>query len=137
MMIPMNEVESDILKLRDIYFRQICLNSNIPTEGKKTVKVGFREEHVINGRDIAASLFCLVKVGEDFTIELCLCGDFVCSKPENAEKLLPNVFSIMFPYLRSQVTVMTAMPGCQSMVLPALNIVKLLEHSKQRESAEE
>lgn len=135
MMIPMDEIKSEILKLKHLYFKNIDYSSQLPSDGKKSVRVGFKQEHTIEGENISASLFCHIEVENISKLEMCLCGDFVCTNPEKAEKFLPNVFSIMFPYLRSQVTVMTAMPGCPSIVLPALNIVNLLKHSQEKNNA--
>ena len=38
-----------------------------------------------------------------------------------------NTVSIMFPYLRSQLTLLTSQPGCVPIIMPPMNINSLLE----------
>lgn len=133
-MVPMEDVKASVLRLKKLYFESMNFRAKPPVEGKISTRVGFKEDHSFDGNNIHAKLFCRVesKTESDifFRMELCLCGEFISDKTEGIEKMLPNVFSIMFPYLRTQVTVMTSMPGYPSIVLPALNIVELLKKNK-------
>lgn len=45
-----------------------------------------------------------------------------------------NTMAILFPYLRTQVTLMTAQPDIQTVVLPPININSLLTHIEETES---
>ena len=53
---------------------------------------------------------------------------------ENKDELLNgNALAILFPYIRSQLTLLTAQPGTNPIVLPAMNIAKMLEESEKKE----
>lgn len=53
---------------------------------------------------------------------------------ENKDELLNgNALAILFPYIRSQLTLLTAQPGTTPIVLPAMNIAKMLEESEKKE----
>lgn len=63
----------------------------------------------------------------DFDLKVMLEAEFECKFvgiPEDVKETLikKNTLSIMFPYLRSQVTLMTSQPNMQPIVLPAINI---------------
>lgn len=68
------------------------------------------------------------KKDEEFIIELVLVGIFSL---ENSEDLNPefketiireNTVAIMLPYMRSQVAILTAQPGLDSVTLPIFNV---------------
>lgn len=42
-----------------------------------------------------------------------------------------NTIAIMFPYIRSYITIITTIPGMSPIVLPAMNIVAMLNDKKQ------
>lgn len=52
---------------------------------------------------------------------------------ENKDALLNgNALAILFPYIRSQLTLLTAQPGTEPIVLPVVNIAKMIEESEKR-----
>jgi len=58
-------------------------------------------------------------------------------EPERIEKLLRiNATAILFPYLRSIVSSITANSGFQTLVLPIVNIHKMLEQQETEEENE-
>ena len=48
--------------------------------------------------------------------------------------LKKNTVAILFPYVRSAFTLLTAQPGMEPVVLPALNINALIDELEQKES---
>ena len=53
---------------------------------------------------------------------------------ENKDILLnSNAVAILFAYVRSQLTLLTAQPGTEPIVLPVMNIAKMLEESEKSE----
>lgn len=53
---------------------------------------------------------------------------------ENKDILLnSNAVAILFAYVRSQLTLLTAQPGTEPIVLPVVNIAKMLEESEKAE----
>lgn len=52
---------------------------------------------------------------------------------ENKDVLLnSNAVAILFAYVRSQLTLLTAQPGTEPIVLPVMNIAKMLEESEKK-----
>lgn len=71
---------------------------------------------------------------EEYTLEISLSGFFsVESENELTDALknslvVKNSVAIMMPYLRSQVSLVTAQPEVECVVLPAFNINKMLDN---------
>lgn len=63
-------------------------------------------------------------------IDITVAGLFGFEGEEEFKKDLieRNSVSILFPYIRSQVTLLTAQPGMQPIVIPPININSLLEN---------
>ena len=63
-----------------------------------------------------------------------LVGTFAFSNSENVNKNLydnlinKNAIAILFPYLRSQVTLITSQPNMTPIILPPININTLLKN---------
>lgn len=70
---------------------------------------------------------------EEYHMEICLTGYFSFSSggelTEEMKNTLisKNTVAILMPYLRSQVSLLTAQPGVECVVLPAFNINNMLE----------
>lgn len=69
----------------------------------------------------------------EYTMEISLTGFFVLS---DAEKLTPelkaqlvskNTVAILMPYLRSEVSLLTAQPNTETVVLPVFNINNMID----------
>jgi preprotein translocase subunit SecB len=53
------------------------------------------------------------------------------TQQENMDILEKNTIAIMFPYIRSYISIMTTQPGMNPIVLPAMNIVAMVnDHRK-------
>jgi preprotein translocase subunit SecB len=65
----------------------------------------------------------------EFDIETCICGifEFEGDKDFGSKLLSHNSVAILFPYLRSQITILTSQPGFEPIVLPVININRLLD----------
>lgn len=50
-----------------------------------------------------------------------------CSKELEHELITKNAVAILMPYLRSEVSILTAQPGVECVVLPPFNIIQMLE----------
>ena len=64
-------------------------------------------------------------------INLSLMGEFIVSADKDSFDILrlikENGVAILFPYLRSELTLLTTQPGFQPIVLPAVNIAKMFQ----------
>ena len=127
-MINENDVIADSLTMNKLYFESITFNSfgnTAPLNG--TANVGYKETHTICGDCIDVKLSSLIEVLDIFKLELCLVGNFKTNSPRNAEKMLPNAIAIMFPYLRAQVSLLTAQPNIPCITLKPININAFLQ----------
>lgn len=50
---------------------------------------------------------------------------------ENMDILEKNTIAIMFPYIRSYISIITTQPGMNPIVLPAMNIVAMINEQKK------
>lgn len=50
---------------------------------------------------------------------------------ENMDILEKNTIAIMFPYIRSYISIITTQPGMNPIVLPAMNIVAMVNDQKK------
>lgn len=77
---------------------------------------------------------------DEYSFEVSLTGFFTIEESEDISEELKkdlvskNSIAIMMPYLRSEVSLLTAQPEMECVVLPPLNINKMLEESKGRRS---
>ena len=90
------------------------------------------------GRDIAQDIkddFMEIKIGfeicgeELFILNGELVGQFTVTEKQDISlnQLKTNAIAIMFPFLRSQITLLTSQPSLVPIVLPPININKVLE----------
>ena len=57
------------------------------------------------------------------------------TKQENKDLLEKNTIAIMFPYIRSYISSITTQPGMTPIVLPAMNIVAMINDRKTKEKS--
>lgn len=73
------------------------------------------------------------KKTDEYTLEISLSGFFSIESTELADDLknaliTKNSIAILMPYLRSQVSLLTAQPEVDCVVLPPFNINEMLKH---------
>ena len=134
MMINQNEIKSTALRNLNMYFENINFQSNGKNikDVPKGVNIGFREIHEYEEDKIFIKLYCRVEKKDKFELNLCLVGSFLVGKDFPTDKLLPNAIAIMFPYLRSQVTIMTTQPNATPVVIPPININSFLKRQNEK-----
>lgn len=73
---------------------------------------------------------------DEYNIVISLSGFFEVESQENLESKMiqdlinKNAVAILMPYLRSELTLLTAQPDTDSVVLPPFNINKMFENQK-------
>lgn len=117
-----------VLKMKNLYFEKILFEreGEVPKNIKTTFSTEFLNE---KSNEFAVKLKCNVICGEKQLIEIILVGEF-----ENKEEDLQlreeinkiNTVSIMFPYLRAELSLLTAQPNFPTLDLPPININALL-----------
>ena len=133
MIVNQNEVKSTALENINMYFENISFQSsgkNIK-DNTNEIDVGFKENHKYEENKISIKLYCKVEKENSFELNLCLVGIFLVGEDFPTDKLLPNTIAIMFPYLRSQVTLMTTQPNIAPVVIPPININSFLKKQEE------
>ena len=131
----MNEKTTSILKLDRISFEEIQFHRDTSlVSGNVEYEMNFNRNI---GRTDDGSHFCVkltaniwAKEPNKIDIKVTVLGYFSIACEDNTlkDKMIKyNTLSILFPYLRSQVSLITAQPDLSPLVIPPVNIVSLFE----------
>lgn len=132
-MLNKKNIES-VLKLNKIIFDKIEFN-----------RLGFKNEQELeleiqsnisqrHGTDLyRVTLILKGKKVDEYTLEISLSGFFSIENADLSNELknaliTKNSIAILMPYLRSQVSLLTAQPEVDCVVLPPFNINEMLKH---------
>lgn len=121
-------VES-ILKLENIYIESFNFIRDEKVDDKPVFSFG-RNVSFKDGKSADVILQCKIKWNEEAKLDISLKGVFaVTGENEDVNRILltRNSCAIMFPYLRSQITLLTSQPNFEPIVLPVININSLLD----------
>ncbi len=124
----LSENTNSILKFKGLYYKEISFNR---TE-KKDIKTEIyfdKQTTIISDEDCEVELILNLK-HTDFDIKISLNGSFsiICGDPDMKKQIIEkNTVSILFPYIRSEVTILTTQPGLEPIIIPPLNINRLID----------
>ena len=76
---------------------------------------------------MAVELSCDIDIPEIAQMQVKLAADFETDGNVPVESMLKNAIAIMFPFLRSQVTLVTSQPNFRPIILPIININNLVK----------
>ena len=132
----LNKAKS-LLKLTDLYFTKITYNKIGESKSKANPKMGLSQSiEERNEGEYKVILSLKVEKKDAFGIEIEMVGLFVINEDLEAKPILVrnNTVAIMFPYIRSELTLLTAQPNMAPIVLPPININQLLKNEVQNEN---
>ena len=126
-----------VLELKSLYFDTIEFRRRENIVTNPELHMNFSRE--VKQDDQNPSHFWLTlgthimdKQRDAVEINVSLVGEFIVSADENNFDILrlikENGVAILFPYLRSELTLLTTQPGFQPIVLPAVNIAKMFQN---------
>lgn len=132
------------LEMFDLHFSKIeCVWIKEPTD-VENVKLNFRyaiDTNVADDNPYEVEKILSVFISDEkehLSIEIKLNGSFKLEFKEGemdettAQHLLNiNTITIMMPYLRSEVSLVTAQPGLMPVMLPIVDVTKLVQKVKQ------
>lgn len=72
-----------------------------------------------------------------FTMQVDIIGCFEVVGEENIEKYKANAIAIMYPYLRALVSTYTSVSNVMPVILPAINVNKLIEEQEKKKITKE
>lgn len=98
------------------------------------LELGVQVEHSLN--KISDETFEVVLIttvsDEDEKVFVSVKGRAIFNtNQENMDILEKNTIAIMFPYIRSYISIITTQPGMNPIVLPAMNIVAMINDQKK------
>ena len=126
-----------ILQLKDLYFEK-CEFSQTRTDDNSDYNSSFQITYALNSKDESD-----IKVTIDTTVSnetnsisvlLRTVGIFKLEKGDLEQEtydhlLKANTAAILFPYVRSQISLLTTQPGIKPVIIPPININALLSNS--------
>ncbi len=123
-----------VLQLNQIFVEEIKFkrSSNVVDTSNFLIKIGHKFSKFSDVDDYKVDLDVTIssEKEEEFQLIIAITGIFKFDENGDSVKeiiLKKNTLAILFPYLRSQVTLITSQPGMQPIVMPPVNINKLVE----------
>ena len=95
------------------------------------VQVGENEDSVHR-----TNLICIITKKDEYDINISLSGYFTFQSDSSLDEknkkdiIENNTVSILMPYLRSEITLLTTQPDMEPVVLPVINVRKLMKNDK-------
>lgn len=123
-----------VLKLNKLVFDKIEFK-RLGFQNEKEFEFGIRSK-ILQRQDADIYRITLILKGnkpDEYVFEISLTGFFTIEDSQNVKEEIKddlvnkNAIAILMPYLRSEVSLLTAQPGMECVVLPAFNINKMLE----------
>jgi len=130
---------SSILNMLDIYFSSIKFTQNKKQLGEIKLVIDHAIEYQINQEDDSVYQTIIKSTIKDdarqFSLELITNGIFSLTDQDVDESrkevlLKMNTVAIMFPYIRSEVSLLTAQPGLTPVQMPIIDVSKLVLNQK-------
>lgn len=122
-----------ILKLNalvfdEITFKRIDLHNESELEISMSVKIGINKSEP----DIKkVSLRIHGEKSGEYTFDIQASGYFSYEGEADDDIIEQNAVAIVMPYVRSEVSILTAQPGLEPVVLPPFNIAEMMRESKK------
>lgn len=112
----------------EIIFKRLGMHSENELEVSFSVSIGTN----VSEPDIKkVSVRIRGEKREEYSFEIQASGFFSYEGDANDTVIQQNAVAIVMPYIRSQVSILTAQPGVESVVLPPFNIVEMMKDSKR------
>lgn len=131
-MADLNQVHS-VLKMESIFFESISFRREQfePEERDSKMELEVTEPEVDGERFYMRLNACIIGEGK-YRLDISMRGVFSVDGGLTAENsyLKNNAAAIMFPFLRSEITLITSQPGITPVVLPPININAVMRKKK-------
>lgn len=127
----MNMENNCILKLNHLLFDEITFNRvNFKSKNDLQVEFGFAFNKRENG-EFVSSIRIIGTKKDEYNFVVRASGYFQISEAvEDSDILIQqNAIAIVFPYIRSQISLLTAQPDVDPVILPPMNIAQMVKES--------
>ena len=111
----------------DITFKRLGMHSENELEISFSVSIGTN----ISDQEIKkVSVRVTGEKRDEYNFEVQTSGFFAYEGSMEDTIIQQNAVAIVMPYIRSEVSLLTAQPGLETVVLPPFNIVEMMNNSK-------
>ena len=111
----------------DITFKRLGMHSENELEISFSVSIGTN----ISDQEIKkVSVRVTGEKRDEYNFEVQASGFFAYEGSLEDTIIQQNAVAIVMPYIRSEVSLLTAQPGLETVVLPPFNIVEMMNNSK-------
>lgn len=129
---------TSILKMEDFYFSYFEFSRNDTSERNDVPEIGLGKENQYNDGILTETVFFQASSKEYFDLKLTAVGKFKCdSEKISVDHFEKNALSIMFPYIRSEITLLTSQPNFKPIILPPINVNALFEKLQEESCKQE
>lgn len=123
-----NKIASD-LRMENFYFAECLIKRNPNVEnGRLSIDLSKDICKLENDRYTVTLTLNIEKDNEDLCVKVVAVATFSIDNNNNSELIgtiiETNTVAIMFPFIRSQVSLLTTQPGMMPIVLPPINTAK-------------
>lgn len=128
-----------VLKMENLYFSHFDFHRDekIRQYENDDIKLGFGKKALYENGVMTLNIMLQAVLEDAFELRLTATGIFSCTSEEICiESFEKNAMSIMFPYIRSEVTLLTSQPNFKSIIIPPINIKALFEMLSKRSELE-
>lgn len=127
-----NKSESE-LKSKKIYFESMSFRREAIQPDELKYKINRNMISLGNDEYKVVLSIKINSLNESFELQVTIVGIFEIKSDNISDELKNSVIkrntvAILFPYLRAQITLLTAQPDLKPIVLPAININSLLDN---------
>lgn len=129
-----NSIKS-VLKLEDLYFQKILFD-RIGKKNEEDLSFQIQadiEENIKQSHLYKVTLTVTGKKEEEYELQVSIVGIFSIDENANITEdmrktlIAKNTIAILMPYVRSQISLITAQPGVECVVLPPFNINNIVK----------
>lgn len=140
-MTPVDEVTSTVLKMKSIQIKRCSFEKNVDSVKNTELQLNINREifESTTSTDSMVSLTATVS-NNDKEFEAIVVCQGIFSVDEAVEDvnvrnalIKRNAVAILFPYIRSQMTLLTTVPGFSPIILPAINISSVLDKIEEEQ----
>lgn len=127
------KANASVLKLENLYFSgfEFSRKEDLGQFSNDDVEFGVAENADFNEDILTVRLILRAALTDKFELKLEAVGKFKCnSNSLKADIFEKNAISIMFPFIRSEVTLLTSQPNFPSIIMPPINVNALFEKLK-------
>ncbi|MCM1143121.1 MAG: protein-export chaperone SecB [Blautia sp.] len=114
------EITESTFRKKEVSLDGLELNVHVERAVEKVERDGYEITLITTVSDEKENIYVNVKGKAIFR-----------TQQENMDILEKNTIAIMFPYIRSYISIITTQPGMPPIVLPAMNIIAMINDQKK------